>query len=472
MYRLILADDEPLILAGIRQRIDWPALGFEIVAECADGDMLLSAIDHLNPDALVMDIQMPKRSGIEVMHSIHRSRPLPIIVISGYSDFSYAQAALHYGAVDYLLKPITSNALYGAAVKLKQLLDLSTTQGRQDSELLIHFFRENMSVLPETGILERLQLSGQHAFYSVVAFQQWVQPTADDSAETALLRYDARTMLLILHYDRLPVAIERYIREQVRFEGAVGISAPFEHIRQLLAAADQAALLLHSSFIKTSVFLWPTENAAQSVGYFLRKFRNALAKEDPGEAQQLLAGLPDYLVEHRLNITHFEKVFNALQFEAGLSEHGRDSQYLPWPEIICQYESIDNTILYLGSLFQGQPETSAVALASNEIIFKIRMTIQQEYANHLSLREMAERYHLDKSYLSTLFHSEVGQTFTAYLTQVRIGHACDYLKNTQLSHNEIAILCGFNNDAYLKKVFKKTMLMSPSQYRKKQQESL
>lgn len=466
MYRVIIADDEPLILAGLCKRVDWNALGFEIMAECTDGESLLDAILRLKPDLLVMDIQMPKRTGIEVMRDIHRARPIPIIVISGYSNFSYAQAALRYGAVDYVLKPITTEALHGAVIKAKQQLDLSTYQGSQDSNLLIHFFRENTS-LPETGMLERLRLSGQRAFYSVAAFSQWAQPHyTDGEVENALLRYDANTILVILHYDRLPLPIDHYIREHVSFEGSVGISAPFREIKQLPVAADQAHLQRQSAFFGSGFFLWPTETATESVNHFLRKFRAALSGNDQAQTQTMLTGLPDYLAAHRLNVVHFEKIFNTLQYEASLPHADNSLEHLTWQEIFYQYETMDNVILYLESIFYRPAQVDTAAMTSREIIYKIRTTLKREYASHLTLKDMATQYHMDKSYLSTLFHSEVGQTFTAYLMGVRIKHACEYLKNSQLSHNEIAALCGLNNDAYLKKIFKKVMHTTPSQYRK------
>ena len=67
MYKVLLADDEALILAGLRRKIDWNALGFEIIGECMDGKTLLNEVLAKQPDLLVLDIQMPYMNGLEVL---------------------------------------------------------------------------------------------------------------------------------------------------------------------------------------------------------------------------------------------------------------------------------------------------------------------------------------------------------------------------------------------------------------------
>ena len=81
-------------------------------------------------------------------------------------------------------------------------------------------------------------------------------------------------------------------------------------------------------------------------------------------------------------------------------------------------------------------------------------TLQQDYAQSVTLQGMASRFHIDMSYLSTLFHEHTGKIFTSYLTDIRINHACEYLRTTTLSNAKIAQLCGFANDSYMKKVFR------------------
>lgn len=78
---------------------------------------------------------------------------------------------------------------------------------------------------------------------------------------------------------------------------------------------------------------------------------------------------------------------------------------------------------------------------------------------------MASRFHIDNSYLSSLFREETGKTFTNYLTEIRVQHACEYLRTTALTNSKIAQLCGFTSDSYMKKVFRKVLGITPSAYR-------
>lgn len=254
MYHVILADDEPLILAGLKCKIDWQAYGFDIVQECMDGRSLLNAVSEKKPDLLIMDIQMPQATGIDVMRELRTQHPVHVIVISGYSDFSYAHEALRYGVLDYLLKPVSAQALSEAVAKARKLLDREAMEAAQGS----------------------------------------LSPLSTQKAPA---------------------------------------------------------------------------NDADTTG-------------------------------------------------------GRDA------------------------------------------VVKIKAEMQKNFAHPLSLNDMAKKYHMDKSYLSTLFHRETGETFTEHLTNTRVRRACEYLTDTSLSHGKIAQMCGFSSDSYMKRVFRKVLNTTPSVYRK------
>ena len=105
-YSVVLADDEPLVLAGLRSIIDWKAEGFEIVGTARNGMQLLEAIDEKKPDIVVSDVRMPLMTGLEVMQEISdRHQELPLfILLSGYEEFSYVRKAISLNAIEYLVK--------------------------------------------------------------------------------------------------------------------------------------------------------------------------------------------------------------------------------------------------------------------------------------------------------------------------------------------------------------------------------
>src|SRR5665648_591361 len=93
--------------------------------------------------------------------------------------------------------------------------------------------------------------------------------------------------------------------------------------------------------------------------------------------------------------------------------------------------------------------------------------INQNYHGKLSLNTVATALHTNSSYLSMLFKRNLGVTFTEYLNQTRVAKCCSLLTTTNLSLSEIASKCGFEDQSYFSKVFKKEMNMSPKDYRNK-----
>ncbi len=117
MYKVFLVEDEIILREGIKNNIHWEEEGFEIVGDESDGELAYPMILREQPDILITDIKMPFMDGLELSKLVKKEMPqLKIIIISGYSDFGYAQQAIDIGITEYLLKPITSNKLM-AAVK-------------------------------------------------------------------------------------------------------------------------------------------------------------------------------------------------------------------------------------------------------------------------------------------------------------------------------------------------------------------
>lgn len=112
MFSVLIADDEQLIRDGIASILDWQNMGFSHVFKAQNAYEAISILSAESIDLLITDINMPGKTGIELLEWVSQNTPdTVIIVISGYDKFEYAQSALHYGAVDYILKPIRKNEL-------------------------------------------------------------------------------------------------------------------------------------------------------------------------------------------------------------------------------------------------------------------------------------------------------------------------------------------------------------------------
>ncbi len=115
MYKVFLVEDEIVLREGIKNNIKWEEEGFIIAGDESDGELAYPIILREQPDILITDIKMPFMDGLELSKLLKKELPqLKIIIISGYSDFGYAQQAIDIGVTEYLLKPVTPNKLLSA----------------------------------------------------------------------------------------------------------------------------------------------------------------------------------------------------------------------------------------------------------------------------------------------------------------------------------------------------------------------
>lgn len=124
MYTVIVADDEEEIRRGIVRKVRWEELGFRVVGEAENGAEALKMVEKLEPDLLLTDIRMPFLSGIELARSVREVLPtVQIAFLSGFDDFSYAQQAIQYNIVSYMLKPISAAELEEELRNIKAVMD-------------------------------------------------------------------------------------------------------------------------------------------------------------------------------------------------------------------------------------------------------------------------------------------------------------------------------------------------------------
>lgn len=130
MKKVVVVEDEDLVRQGIVLAVDWQSVDCEVVGEAANGEDGLEVIRRSQPDIVVTDIKMPRMDGLEMLRKLREEgNEVSVILLTAYSDFTYAQSAVKLGAVDYLLKPFHDRELEEAVARLK-------SEGRKPSALL------------------------------------------------------------------------------------------------------------------------------------------------------------------------------------------------------------------------------------------------------------------------------------------------------------------------------------------------
>jgi two-component system LytT family response regulator len=115
VLRVVIVDDEEPARLALRQALS-AAGGVEVVAECANGFEAVKRVGDLTPDVVLLDVQMPKLNGFEVLELI--GRDVPVIFVTAYDEFALRAFDVH--AVDYLLKPFTGERLRAAMGRVRQ----------------------------------------------------------------------------------------------------------------------------------------------------------------------------------------------------------------------------------------------------------------------------------------------------------------------------------------------------------------
>ena len=168
--RVLLVDDEIMIREGFKHLFDWEAHDCQVVGEAADGMEAMNQIDTLQPDIVIMDINIPIMNGLKVIQCSRMKHPeIAFVIVSGYDDFSYCREALRLKITDYILKPVNYEE-FGACIDnlkialFRQQLPQEETQGEERPIMAItRYLQEHLSEDISLSILaEEFHLSAQY----------------------------------------------------------------------------------------------------------------------------------------------------------------------------------------------------------------------------------------------------------------------------------------------------------------------
>lgn len=168
--QVLLVDDEIMIREGFKRLFDWSAHDCEVVGEAADGMEALAQIDHLQPDIVIMDINIPIINGLKVIQTSKMRYPdMAFIIVSGYDDFSYCREALRMRITDYILKPVNYEEFGSCIDRLKIALYEKRKIEEQDAQEertitgIIRYLQEHLDKEISLNILaDEFHLSSQY----------------------------------------------------------------------------------------------------------------------------------------------------------------------------------------------------------------------------------------------------------------------------------------------------------------------
>lgn len=147
MFKLLIVDDEQIILEGIKESIDWKSYKVNEIGTAENGLKALELAKQMKPDIIITDIKMPGLNGLELVSEIKNILPYSkILIISAYEDFSYAQQAIGLGVQAYLTKPLKKKVIIDEVIKLQEIIKKERVD-RENKGRLEEMYIKNLPIL-------------------------------------------------------------------------------------------------------------------------------------------------------------------------------------------------------------------------------------------------------------------------------------------------------------------------------------
>ncbi|MGP4041447.1 response regulator transcription factor [Gracilibacillus sp. D59] len=488
MLKVLLVDDEPLIREGLSSVIDWNEYGYQVVGTAENGKVGLEKIRELRPDVVFVDIRMPGLSGIDMVKQVKKEGyPCKFVVLSGYSNFTYAQQSIRLGMESYLLKPVDEEELIPLIQHLQkkcisenllhsQIHEYETMtekeewkeflQGRKMNNSLLKLYQNDTFHIASITFIDRPD-------------KKWVE---EKIAKDQLYKYFWIDQVMYLLFRDCEIATIKRL-----FQSANRLMAVRQHqfqlveegttIEKLPEIVNQLKQLQRLHFSYGSRTILSNEELLPEDHCLANDWIEAVCRSIEFEENNKL---DCYFVE-------LEKYYQANQYQsqrivAELIEFTKDIYtklskantdiHIPSNEemaiIICESRTLKELLSSLkDQLNQTASEINGFACNAENTIEKIIEYVEMFYYKDLNLKVIADLFNYNRSYLGKKFKKQTGNYFHHYLDIVRMEKAKLFLIEEDLKVYEVSEKVGYSNNDYFYKKFKKYVGVSPKEFQKK-----
>lgn len=492
MFRIIIADDEEMIRKRLTQCIPWEEIGYEIAATAADGEELFKKIEEYKPDVVLTDIKMPEMDGLEVISRTHDMgfSDIEFIIISGYSDFEYAQKGIKLGVSDYILKPIDKQKLMASLKGLSSRINKVKENKGDKLKNLIKSENDTASFeFKGTAVKIYIDEAEQEKQDEILRYVKMCL----NEIMTEWIHIDEDTDSLLFFYESiLQGTAENMISDvflsvnegisNISENGAVSVyySDLINNIQELKNSVkcfdkikEHRPYIGKKQFININKISYEKELINEfSIGEETEaKIESCIAEGDYDRIRDIFSEIPFSKITYRnariICFLFINMIYRILNLAGEITEEDKRAvnEFLKKFEKcefvdtikICTYDCMD---IIFGRL-RRNTETS-----ESYIISQAMMYIDQNIDKNISLRDIAGMCEVSYGYLSRIFALQAGG-FVNVLRKKRINIAKKLLETTNKKVYEIAIEAGFKNSRYFTEVFKKETGIIPQEYRNK-----
>jgi len=500
MQKLLIIDDEPIIREGLKKIIPWGNYGYEICDVGVDGGDGLKKIYKHDPDLVLLDIRMPGYTGIELVRHIKQGHyKCKVIILTAYSNFSYAQELIELGIESYLLKPIDEDELIDRLEKIN--MQRQQEQHIQDRLKKFNQMTEKQSIraLLEgklDDVQSKLLTDMKDDTFQVVRFSSQIKESFYERIQDQVAQDAEHVRLIRKEQDHHLLFIDQTEAEVLSWVQILAEKIP------LYDVTDCVFMIGHQ--VRGPERIVDSYRQAQSLEAVQFCFSNQVIltyEQNPSENQTDVQKITDLSKEKLHHYVEFQDYKNIQTMMERLETYYQTARFpkervqaeiIEWVTaltrlITTHYPSISvmNKESWVNKIY-AQPNlqhiirhistelvTISEAINNNvavkgTIVDKVMNYVDRYYDEEVSLKMIADLFYYNNAYLGKLFKSQTGIFFNEYLHHVRIENAKRLLKEKPYKVYEIAERVGYSNSDYFYKNFKEREGMSPKAYQMKQ----
>lgn len=511
-YKVVVADDELIMRKAMQTLIDWEKLDCQLVYVASNGQEVMQELDIIMPDILILDIKMPGISGIDLAKYVWEHKlPCKVILLTAYADFSYAQSAIKYDVVDYVVKTGTFEEMVVAVEKAKESIEKTRQEQAEKNHTALreNFFKSVFDGTLEEGeelekrakdaeiVLEEGYLVAVIHFrmneeekrdYAYQSLQNFLQMVFE---EQMVFGMAIRKNLIVVVLSDAPALSHEDIQKKcleviemmdnfMKMHVYIGVSSPGSHILEIKKAYDEAEYAVGESFFNekskinyyhgqekdSKESLENMEKRLEELQHWIRKgtkeealsaFHEIIAcqKELGGSVNTILeVGIRIYVYCKKLVADYDITVYDITPYKSSIVEMIYQCRH------VSEYVEIMNVIIGNTSEY-----ISNAVSRKNVLICECEKYIEENYQKCITVSEISRSIGVSLSYLSRIFKEETGNTIIHFINQKKIEKAKEYLDHTDRKIYEIAEALGFENTTYFSSFFKKHTGVSPKEYK-------
>ncbi len=455
MYKMVMVDDEPWALKGIRDIIDWKNYGFTDIRTFTNPIEALEAIQQECPDVVCTDVRMSGLSGLELMERYQKVGEGPLfVVISAYAEFEYAKRAMDSGAFSYILKPLEEDKVTNLAEKLQSTLLQKQIErsAKSINKLVIQALTSERSVQIDSST----EQSG--------IFSNPYRICITDSVTTTV------NVPWFRIYDDLAMAVLPENNE-TQIPSLCGYS-------QLAQSGEEVGQRIREALISYYTLRYYGEKAGSMV-YHTSSNRTlkegeeiirAVYAGDILHARALLDDLRSQAKSQRLMIDEMTFFYNSVLqgIFSRYPKKGIQDTLHAFSSCFQMYSSMQTEEMLFKSLcvMINDSIEMSVVVETPDTLVRVVQYVDTHYTEMINLELLSEQFNVSLSHLCRQFKRIAGASFTEYITKKRIMQACELLRYTQMPVSNVGIQVGYPDYFHFNKVFKKVVGVSPSAYRK------